>query len=424
MRVIGAITGEIPEMFYQIPDPSPSKRSPKKSNKSPKKSGKTPKSRKRDYMNNSSYSANINNADVHDTFGQTASDARKETEESKSNSKFKSSKNYDDLDYDWKLYKKDSPVRRRVAHEKSPSRYGHTNLNRNTAVGQSNPLDSKRDNPMYNSYSHGFQSQPMQTHPHQQSSKNVEKPLPNIRETSKNRDQPKSRVDDHWSPKRREQMRDADDKSTEYYTERFIKDVLKDVQENNLTIQEGKDYLKEFSYDLEVRKDPAGFTEYSAVKISEAEVASPSPSPERAHPQQEFGKLESGVKNDENILRKELAIGKDLLKNASLGISEESLLDLSSDNHLTVDDQEVIKVFMGLLELVNHGKQMHYPSWSRIQSELGFTSDWLHRIDEFERMIEHYTYPKFKLDDLKRTFTKHAQFSSNKEYVTNVREFM
>lgn len=125
-----------------------------------------------------------------------------------------------------------------------------------------------------------------------------------------------------------------------------------------------------------------------------------------------------------NILRKELDIGKGLLKKAALTITEESLLDLSSDNLLVEDDQQVVKVFMGILELINFGEQKHYASWSRVQSELGFTSEWLHRVDEFERMIEHHKCSENQLDDLKKRFSNHAQYSSNKNYVNNIREFM
>jgi len=73
---------------------------------------------------------------------------------------------------------------------------------------------------------------------------------------------------------------------------------------------------------------------------------------------------------------------------------------------------------------VNHGKPRTYATWARVQSVLGFTKDWIDSIDDFEVMIEHYTFPPKLVSKYRECFKEHAKKSSEKPYVSNIREFL
>ena len=221
----------------------------------------------------------------------------------------------------------------------------------------------------------------------------------------------KSRVSYHWSPKRRREMREEGDLMTGYYSERFIKDVIKDISERRISFREGEDYLKDFGYSLQVQTEPDhNHEQITAHRITE-EVATPITE-------------EVDEEKEERVLHKEFMLGKDLIREAANHITEESLLDLASDNHLSSNDQNLARTFLGLLELINYGNPKKYHSWHRVQSSLGFTQDWIDKIDDFEIMIERYTFSKDLIQKLKTEFTKYAQYSSEKAYVANIREYL
>ena len=67
-------------------------------------------------MNESAYSAQIHNADSHNTFSQTAYEVNQELEDCKYNveKKYSDLEEREGLGLDWKLFRKDSPTRRRI----------------------------------------------------------------------------------------------------------------------------------------------------------------------------------------------------------------------------------------------------------------------------------------------------------------------
>jgi hypothetical protein len=359
-------------------------------------------------MKESVYSSNVHNADVHNTFAQTASQANK------------GSKNYDSLDYDWRLFRKDSPVRRRILKNQiSGSRKSGVDADRRTDANLPVKLENV-GNPLYNSFSYENYDYPDLDYARHRQDIEIDKAIQKERMKEKNIKNTKSRVSYHWSPKRRKEMREESDTMTHYYTERFIKDVLKDIDERNLTRTQGTEYLKEFGYDLKVQTDPdSGIEEFTAVKTVEEVVKAESP--QKVIEEEQFPKEKE---SDERVLLKELALGKDLLRRAGCNISEESLLELTSDYYLNSDDQQLVRVFMGLLELANHGEQIYYPTWTKVQSELGYTNDWIKRIDNFENMVEHYTIPKYKIEDMRKSFQRYAQYTSDKPYIKNIQEYL
>lgn len=366
-------------------------------------------------VSSSAYSANVHNSDVHNTFAQTAADVRRELDEEPDNfnPRHTYQADYDKLGYDWRLFRQDSPVRRRLLRERSADRKKDLEkLARNSVQAQSKVLGKVSRDPLYNSFSYDINDIPDMSYVRHKNDIEIDTAIQKERMKTKNLNKTKSRVSYHWSPKRRKEMKEESDYMTSYYTERFIKDVIKDIHDQKLTLQEGERYLRDFGYDLQVRTDTAtGREEITAVKTSEeAESAKP--------------KMTTEDENNERVLEKELMLGKDLIRRAAGAITEESLLEVASDYHLSNDDRELIKVFIGLLELINHGRSHHYPTWTKVQSELGFTRDWIHRVDDFERMIEHYAYPHYKVNDFKNSFTRYAQHSSNKPYVTNIREYL
>lgn len=70
------------------------------------------------------------------------------------------------------------------------------------------------------------------------------------------------------------------------------------------------------------------------------------------------------------------------------------------------------------------GRAFSYPSWIKIRTELRFAREWINRVDDFELMIERYAYSQKKIDDLKQIFTRNAQDTSSKPYVSNIREYL
>jgi hypothetical protein len=217
-------------------------------------------------MKESVYSSNVHNADVHNTFAQIASQANK------------GSKNYDSLDYDWRLFRKDSPVRRRILKNQiSGSRKSGVDADRRTDANLPVQLENV-GNPLYNSFSYENYDYPDLDYARHRQDIEIDKAIQKERMKEKNIKNTKSRVSYHWSPKRRKEMREESDTMTHYYTERFIKDVLKDIHERNLTRTQGTEYLKEFGYDLKVQTDPdSGMEEFAAVKTVEEVVEAESP---------------------------------------------------------------------------------------------------------------------------------------------------
>lgn len=375
------------------------KASPKKS-KTPKKASKTVK------ITESAYSAYVNNSDVHNTFAQTSADAKEHssTVNEVVDRQYTYSPVYDRLGFDWTLFRRDSPIRRRLLRQSSPE----SKVARNSVQAENKVLNDIRKDPYYHSYSYDLYNYPDLNYMRHRTDVSIDHAIHNERMKVKNINKTKSRVNYHWSPKRRREMKAEGDYMTGFYTERFIKDVIKDIHGRRITFREGEDYLKDFGYDLELNRDPSGVDHIAAVRTADEIVSSETPKEE----------------GQEKVLYKEYLLGKDLIRKAAHHITEESLLDLAHDHLLSYDDQQIVRTFIGLLELVNLGRTKSYPTWYTVQSSLELTRDWIHKIDDFELMIEHYTYTQGEVSEYKENFKTYAQNTSNKGHIINIREFL
>ena len=97
---------------------------------------------------------------------------------------------------------------------------------------------------------------------------------------------------------------------------------------------------------------------------------------------------------------------------------------MASDDYLTYADEQILRVFIELLELISLGKCFVYSTLTNLRRELRYTRDWIHRIDDFVYMIEKYSYPEYKMDELRQRFTRNSSEVSTKPYVTNIREYL
>lgn len=265
---------------------------------------------------------------------------------------------YDLPGYDWRLFRRDSPIRRRILRDASDKyKVEYEKLARNSIQSQAKVLEKVNKDPFYGSYSYKLSDFPDLNYQRHKQDVMIDTAIQKERMNPDNINKAKSRVSYHWSPKRRREMKKESDYMTGYYTERFIRDVIKDIHDRRITINEGEDCLKDFGYNLEVEKNQAtGDQEIRAV-ITE-EVKEPETKQEALPVQanEDTAKQDNTEENCKTILRKELALGRELLKKASLNISEESLLDLASDNYLSYADEQITRVFVELLELINLGK--------------------------------------------------------------------
>jgi hypothetical protein len=299
-------------------------------------------------------------------------------------------------EYDRNDLMRDSPTRRRLIIK---------NKARNSMQAEYKVYDDNRRDPFDRSSSYNH---PDLNYNRYRDDVMMDTAIHKERMKAKNINKTKSRVNFHWSPKRRREMREEGNYMTNHYAERFIKDVIKDVHDRRISYREGEEYLHDVGYDLELNSSPSGVDHITAVRIAEEDVLSESPVNE----------------GQEKVLHKELMLGKDLIRTASNHITGQSIFDLAHDNLLSIDDQQIVKTFIGLLELVNLGRPNSYPTWYKVQSSLSCTRDWIDKIDDFERMIEHYSYSQREVSAYKDSFKKYAQKTSNKLYVSNIREFL
>lgn len=265
---------------------------------------------------------------------------------------------YDLPGYDWRLFRRDSPIRRRILRDASDKyKVEYEKLARNSVQSQVKVLEKVGSDPFYGSYSYKLSDFPDLHYQRHKQDVMIDTAIQKERMNPDNIKKAKSRVSYHWSPKRRREMQKESDYMTGYYTERFIRDVIKDIHDRHITLREGEDYLKDFGYNLEVEKNQnTGAEEIRAVFTEEVKVAEPAQVASAAPTNGEESKPENTEENSKTILRKELALGRELLKKAALNISEESLLDLASDDYLTYSDEQITRVFVELLELINLGK--------------------------------------------------------------------
>jgi hypothetical protein len=218
-----------------------------------------------------------------------------------------------------------------------------------------------------------------------------------------------SKVSYHWSPKRRREMQVEADIMTGYYGYGFIYDIVRDVTLRRLSYDEGRRHLLKHGFELK-KNEPTSTEKFRA-------------SPLRRGDRTEVYQ-ESPITDNKRTLLKELNLGKDLLNKAAKNITESTLLDISSDNNITWADQQLIRSFISVLELINNGRVEYYPDWAVIQSELKSTNFWLTKVDNLEYMIDEYAFSYYKIDELKQNFTRLAPDSSNKAYVATIREFL
>ena len=228
-------------------------------------------------MTKSAYSSQIHNADDHNTFSQVTQDMSKGIEDVKSNieKKITYSKYKNGDGFDWKLFRNDSPIRRRLLQENEEERKKTVQkIDRNSVTSQAKILSKAEKDPLYGTYSYGEGENPDLNYMRHKNDIGIDTAIQRERMKPSNIKKTKSRVSYHWSPKRRREMREEGDLMTGYYTERFIKDVIKDISEKQITFEEGEDYLKEFGYDLKAEKNPiTGSEELTAQKISEEEAS-------------------------------------------------------------------------------------------------------------------------------------------------------
>ncbi|CAI2362035.1 unnamed protein product [Moneuplotes crassus] len=363
--------------------------------------------------NQSLDSASIPSNMGNNSFTQSAYEYNKQLEDVKNDIEKRYTYVHDkaSMGQDWRLFREDSPIRRKIMQNCSPDKKSVEQINRNSVTSSTKVINKAQNDPLYSSFSYSKEGDLDMSYSRHKQDIDIDTAIQKERMKPSNIKKTQSRVSYHWSPKRRREMKQEGEIMTIYYTEKFIKDVIKDISEKKITATEGEDYLKDFGYDMHMDKNPeTGEEEITVSKITE-----------EAQPPAETDEAKA---KEERVLNKEFSLGKDLIREAANHITEESLRDLVADNDLSPADQSIIKTFIGLLELINHGKPKEYLAWHRIQTSLSFTEDWINRIDDFETMIEHYTFPQELINGYKEEFKRHAQLSSDKAYVSNLREYL
>lgn len=127
-------------------------------------------------------------------------------------------------------------MRRNAADEKPKRQIMHKNPKNITSTTKSHL--NKSGNLPHDSYKHEFQNANSHVHPHPEKSNELLKNIVNSN----------SRIERNWSPEHRQQIKNAGDK----HIGQFIKDVLEDLFDRELTVQNARDYLDEVGYGLQV----------------------------------------------------------------------------------------------------------------------------------------------------------------------------
>ena len=209
----------------------------------------------------------------------------------------------------------------------------------------------------------------------------------------------KSRVSYHWDKKRQKEMKTESDYMSGYYTYGIIYEILRDVNLRRVSVEDARNQLEEHGYKLKANEE--GATQKYRV------------SP-----------LRSGARGDERVQIKEYRLCVQNLRNAANRITDQSLLDLINDKNLSIPDQILGKIFIGILELVNDGKSDNYPTWSKVKSELEDTTTWIRKVDSLESLVGDYTLSDNRIDELKNKFIRYNEEISDKPYVTNIKDFL
>ena len=280
---------------------------------------------------------------------------------------------------------------------------------RNSMIAEQKVLEKVRKSPIRNQQSPLNRSQTYHNDPKYskyRTDAHINKEILKERMSSKNiKKNVKSRVSYHWDKKRQKEMKTESDYMSGYYAYGIIYEILRDMNLRRVTYEDAKAQLEQHGYNLKANDSQAT----QKYKVSP------------------LRNTRSSNITDEDAKRVQLKEHKlcvKYLRNAAIRITDQSLIDLINDKNLSTTDQELTKIFVNLLEIVDDGKMSYYPLWSNVQSELVDTNKWIVKIDSFESLIDNNGFPEDRIDGLKDNFTKFNEEISGKPYVTNIKDFL
>ena len=143
---------------------------------------------------------------------------------------------YDLPGYDWRLFRSDSPIRRRILREANDDyKAEYDKIARNSLRSQAKVLEEMDKDLFNSSYSYKISDFPDLNYQRHKQDIMIDTAIQKERMNPKNINSTKSRVSYHWSPKRRKEMQKESEYMTGYYTDKLIKDIVNDKPRFQLT---------------------------------------------------------------------------------------------------------------------------------------------------------------------------------------------
>lgn len=186
----------------------------------------------------------------------------------------------------------------------------------------------------------------------------------------------KSIVNYHWSPKKRAQMQRKVNKITEPIENQTLEEVWETIRQRKegkdlSTILQGMNLTRSY---VEIVEDQPTYEERKVTVTthgaSQAKTTKRYSPARKASPQRQDDVRDWSFIADNDVLMKELDLGRELLNKAVNGITAQHLKDIVDAKDLTQDDKAVIQIMHGLIEVAADKENEGLFTWDQTHAAL------------------------------------------------------